>query len=77
MSLPNIDSIDKRFKWALLIGSILTLLFLAAAALRGNQTVNGLGMLLHQGVPAWQRWFDLTPEVTPELQSLMEQSLTA
>ena len=50
---------------------------LAAAALRGNQTVNGLGMLLHQGVPAWQRWFDLTPEVTPELQSLMEQSLTA
>jgi len=50
---------------------------LAAAALRGNQTLNGLGMLLHQGVPAWQRWFDLTPEVTPELQSLMEQSLTA
>jgi len=50
---------------------------LAAAALRGNQTVNGLGMLLHQGVPAWQRWFGLTPEVTPELQSLMEQSLTA
>jgi shikimate dehydrogenase len=50
---------------------------LAAAALRGNQTVNGLGMLLHQGVPAWQKWFGLTPEVTPELQSLMEQSLTA
>ena len=50
---------------------------LAAAAPRGNQTVNGLGMLLHQGVPAWQRWFGLTPEVTPELQSLMEQSLTA
>lgn len=50
---------------------------LAAAALRGNQTVNGLGMLLHQGVPAWQRWFGLTPEVTPELQGLMEQSLTA
>lgn len=50
---------------------------MAAAALRGNQTVNGLGMLLHQGVPAWQKWFGLTPEVTPELQSLMEQSLTA
>ena len=36
MSLPNIDSIDKRFKWALLIVSLLTLLLLGAAALREN-----------------------------------------
>lgn len=36
MSLPNIDSIDKRLKWALLIVSILTLLLLLAAALREN-----------------------------------------
>jgi mono/diheme cytochrome c family protein len=36
MSLLNIDSIDKRFKWALLIGSVLTLLFLTAAALKEN-----------------------------------------
>jgi shikimate dehydrogenase len=50
--------------------------FLAAARKRGNRTVNGLGMLLHQGRPAWKAWFGLEPEVTPELRSLLERSLT-
>jgi shikimate dehydrogenase len=49
--------------------------FLAAARARGNRTINGLGMLLHQGRPAWQRWFGIEPEVTAELRSLMERSL--
>ena len=49
--------------------------FLAAARARGNRTINGLGMLLHQGRPAWQRWFGIEPEVTPELRSLMERSI--
>jgi shikimate dehydrogenase len=40
---------------------------LAAARLRGNITVNGLGMLLHQARPAFKAWFDIMPEVTPEL----------
>jgi shikimate dehydrogenase len=49
--------------------------FLAAAKARGNRTINGLGMLLHQGRPAWQRWFGIEPEVTPELRALMEKSI--
>lgn len=49
--------------------------FLAAARARGNRTLNGLGMLLHQGRPAWQGWFGIEPEVTAELRSLMERSL--
>lgn len=49
--------------------------FLAAARQRGNRTVNGLGMLLHQGRPAWKAWFGIEPEVTPELRSLIERSL--
>ena len=49
--------------------------FIAAARARGLRTINGLGMLLHQGRPAWQRWFGMEPEVTAELRSLMEQSL--
>ena len=49
--------------------------FLAAARSRGNSTVNGLGMLLHQGRPAWQAWFSIEPEVTPELRALIENSL--
>jgi shikimate dehydrogenase len=49
---------------------------LHAARARGNLGVDGLGMLLHQGPPAWRLWFGLDPEVTPELRSLMEQSLS-
>jgi shikimate dehydrogenase len=50
---------------------------LAAAHQRGNPTVDGLGMLLHQGPAAWQSWFGLEPKVTPELRALVVQSLIA
>ena len=49
--------------------------FLTAAAKRQNKTVNGLGMLLHQGPPAWKRWFGIEPTVTNELRGMMEQSI--
>jgi shikimate dehydrogenase len=49
--------------------------FLAAARQRGNRTVNGLGMLLHQGPLAWKVWFGIEPQVTPELRALVEKSL--
>jgi shikimate dehydrogenase len=45
---------------------------LAAARRRGNPTVNGLGMLLHQARPAFRAWFGIMPEVTPELRALIE-----
>ena len=44
---------------------------LAAARRRGLQTVDGLGMLLHQAVPGFARWFGVTPTVTPELRALI------
>jgi shikimate dehydrogenase len=44
---------------------------LAAARARGLRTVDGLGMLLHQAVPGFARWFGVTPEVTPELRALV------
>ncbi len=40
---------------------------LLRAATRGNPTVNGLGMLLHQARPAFASWFGVMPEVTPAL----------
>ncbi len=40
---------------------------LAQAKKRGNATVNGLGMLLNQARPAFQAWFGVLPEITPEL----------
>jgi shikimate dehydrogenase len=47
---------------------------LAAARKRGNRTVNGLGMLLHQARPAFKAWFGIMPEVTPELRAMMEST---
>ena len=40
---------------------------LQEARLRGNSTVNGLGMLLHQARPAFQAWFGVLPDVTHAL----------
>ena len=48
---------------------------LAAARARGNPTVNGLGMLLNQARPAFQDWFGVMPEITPELRRAIEASL--
>lgn len=36
---------------------------LTEAEKMGCQTVDGLGMLLHQAVPAFERWFGVRPEV--------------
>ncbi len=41
--------------------------FLDAAAEKGCTTVDGLGMLLHQGVPGFERWFGKRPEVDDDL----------
>jgi len=40
---------------------------LLRAQARGNPTVGGLGMLLHQARPAFAAWFGVLPEVTPAL----------
>ena len=45
--------------------------FLAAAARRGLKTVDGLGMLLHQAVPGFERWFGRRPQVTAELRAMI------
>lgn len=37
---------------------------LRTAKTKGCQTVDGLGMLLHQAVPGFARWFGQTPDVT-------------
>ena len=50
---------------------------LAAAAARGNPTVDGLGMLLHQAVRGFSLWFGVRPAVTAELRALVEADLAA
>lgn len=44
---------------------------LAQAEAHGLRTVDGLGMLLHQAVPGFEKWFGVRPEVTEELRALV------
>jgi len=48
---------------------------LAEAEQRGGVPVDGLGMLLHQAVPGFARWFGVTPQVTPALRTLIEADI--
>jgi len=50
---------------------------LAAARKRGLKTVDGLGMLLHQAVPGFERWFGRKPEVTAELRQMIVADIEA
>jgi shikimate dehydrogenase len=45
---------------------------LERARQRGLRVVDGLGMLLHQAVPGFERWFGKRPQVTPQLRALIE-----
>lgn len=59
-------------EWAVVADAVYVPLetpLLAAAAARGLSVVDGLGMLLHQAVPGFARWFGVTPQVTPALRA--------
>ena len=49
--------------------------FLKAARANGLIGVDGLGMLLHQAVPGFEKWFGVRPSVTPELYDLIAQDI--
>lgn len=51
--------------------------FLRRARLAGLVTVDGLGMLLHQAVPGFEKWFGIRPEVTSELRRLVVADIEA
>ncbi len=48
---------------------------LRKATNRGNPTIDGLGMLLHQAVPGFHAWFGTEPEVTSALRTLIMADL--
>ncbi|WP_349363255.1 MAG: shikimate dehydrogenase [Roseitalea porphyridii] len=49
--------------------------FLAGARARGLRTADGLGMLLHQAVPGFERWFGVRPTVTAALRRTIVEDL--
>jgi len=50
---------------------------LSMAKRQGLATVDGLGMLLHQAVPGFEKWFGVRPHVTPELRRLIIADMEA
>jgi shikimate dehydrogenase len=48
---------------------------LAQAKARGLRTVDGLGMLLHQAVPAFAAFFGVEPKITAALKRVLEEAL--
>lgn len=48
-----------------------------AARARGLRAAEGVGMLLCQAVPAFERWFGQRPAVTPALRKLVEADILA
>ncbi len=50
---------------------------MAMAASQGLATVDGLGMLLHQAAPGFEKWFGRTPAVTKSLRDLVIADIEA
>jgi shikimate dehydrogenase len=73
----DLSLVDEATIFADLVYVPLETPFLAAARARGNRTIDGLGMLLHQAVPGFARWFGVTPDVTPALRALVEADVNA
>lgn len=48
---------------------------LIAARARGHRTVDGLGMLMHQAVPAFEAFYGMRPQVTPALRAELKKAL--
>ena len=51
--------------------------FIRDARRHGLRTVDGLGMLLHQAVPGFEKWFGVRPEVTDELYEMIAAEIEA
>ncbi len=68
---PALDMPLDRLPDSALVGDLIYIPpetpLLAAARMRGNTTVNGLGLLLNQARPAFKAWFGVMPEITPAL----------
>lgn len=45
--------------------------FLKSARAHGLTGVDGLGMLLHQAAPGFEKWFGIRPQVTPKLRDII------
>lgn len=65
--MPDLSTLPKSAIVTDIVYTPLETPFLKSANALGLKTVDGLGMLLHQAVPGFEKWFGIRPEVTDEL----------
>ena len=71
----NLDGLGRGALVADIVYAPLETPLLRDARARGLRAVGGLGMLLHQAVPGFERWFGVRPAVTPELRAIVEADI--
>jgi len=71
----DVDALDQSCVVADIVYVPVETPILVAARWRGLVTVDGLGMLLHQAAPGFEKWFGVRPEVTPELRALLVRDI--
>ncbi len=71
----SLDNLPRQAAVADIVYNPLETNLLERARMRGHKTMDGLGMLMHQAVPAFAAWFGVTPQVTPELRATLEKAL--
>jgi shikimate dehydrogenase len=71
----DVSGLDPRCVVADIVYVPLETGLLSAARARGLVAVDGLGMLLHQAVPGFEKWFGTRPEVTRELRALVARDI--
>lgn len=74
LDLP-LDALPKTAMVSDIVYNPLETPLLAAARKRGNTAVDGLGMLLHQAVPAFEAFYGVRPHVSNELRRAVEATL--
>ncbi|HTK79614.1 MAG TPA: shikimate dehydrogenase [Rhizomicrobium sp.] len=74
LDLP-LDPLPKRAAVYDLVYNPLETNLLKEAQLRGNRSANGLGMLIHQAIPAFAAFYGVTPSATPALRAKLEKAL--
>lgn len=65
--MPDLSKTSKSTIVTDIVYNPIETLFLKSANEAGLETVDGLGMLLHQAVPGFEKWFGVRPQVTSEL----------
>jgi len=73
--LPTFSNAQKNLIVTDIVYTPLETPFLKMANEKGLKTVDGLGMLLHQAVPGFEKWFGIKPDVSAALRAHILEAL--